>query len=48
MAHFPTAVKEFEWRNGFFYGISQEAITAGDRPDPFPKHTALLKQVGAV
>ena len=48
VAHFPTAVKEFEWRNGFFYGISQEAITAGDRPDPFPKHTALLKQVGAV
>ena len=44
VAHFPTAVKEFEWRNGFFYGISQEAITAGDRPDPFPKHTALLKR----
>jgi hypothetical protein len=47
VAHFPTAVKEFEWRNGFFYGISQEAIAAG-RADPFPKHTALLKQVGAV
>lgn len=47
VAHFPTAVKEFEWRNGYFYAISVEAEAAGE-PDPFPKHTALLQQVGAV
>jgi hypothetical protein len=47
VAHFPTAVKEFEWRNGWFYGISQAALAAG-KPDPFTKHTALLKQAKAV
>jgi hypothetical protein len=47
VAHFPTAVKEFEWRNGYFHAISVEAKAAGEA-DPFPKHTALLEQVGAV
>lgn len=47
VAHFPTAVKEFEWRNGYFYGLSQKAAAEG-RPDPCPLHTALLKEVGAV
>jgi len=47
VAHFPTAVKEFEWRNGFFWGLSQAAVAAG-RPDPCPLHSALLKEVGAV
>lgn len=23
VAHFPTAVKEFEWRNGWFYSLTQ-------------------------
>lgn len=47
VAHFPTAVKEFEWRNGYFHGLSQKAAAEG-RPDPCPLHTALLREVGAV
>lgn len=47
VAHFPTAVKELEWRNGFFYDISS-AQTAAGKPDPFPTHTTWLKEVGAV
>jgi len=47
VAHFPTAVKEFEWRNGFFYNISSEALKAG-KPDPCPTHTAWLQEVGAI
>jgi hypothetical protein len=46
VAHFPTAVKEFQWRNGWFYAISQRAAAAG-QADPMPMHTALLKEVGA-
>jgi hypothetical protein len=47
VAHFPTAVKEFDWRNGYFYGLTQKALAEG-RADPCPLHTALLKEVGAV
>jgi hypothetical protein len=47
VAHFPTAVKEFEWRNGWFWGISAREAGAG-RPDPMPLHSSLLKEVGAV
>lgn len=47
VAHFPTAVKEFEWRNGWFYGLSKKAEEEG-KPDPCPMHTALLKAVGAI
>lgn len=47
VAHFPTAVKEFQWRNGFFWGLSEQARGKGEA-DPCPKHSALLKQVGAV
>eukprot|EP00242_Pyramimonas_sp_CCMP2087_P015596 CAMPEP_0198200922 /NCGR_PEP_ID=MMETSP1445-20131203/3804_1 /TAXON_ID=36898 /ORGANISM="Pyramimonas sp., Strain CCMP2087" /LENGTH=262 /DNA_ID=CAMNT_0043871089 /DNA_START=156 /DNA_END=944 /DNA_ORIENTATION=+ len=47
VAHFPTAVKEFEWRNGYFYSLSEAAVAAG-RADPFPTHTAGLKGVGAI
>ncbi|KAE8710909.1 hypothetical protein F3Y22_tig00110318pilonHSYRG00064 [Hibiscus syriacus] len=39
VAHFPTAVKEFKWRNGWFYSISEKAIADG-KPDPCPLHTA--------
>lgn len=45
VAHFPTAVKEFEWRNGYFYGITQQKQPAAD---PFPLHTKWLEEVGAV
>ncbi len=47
VAHFPTAVKEFEWRTGFFYDLSKRALTGG-KADPCPLHTAWLKKVGAV
>jgi hypothetical protein len=47
VAHFPTAVKEFEWRNGWFWGASEHAAAEG-RADPTPLHTALLKEVGVV
>ena len=39
VAHFPTAVKEFDWRNGYFYGLG-EAVC--------PKHTAALKNLKVV
>lgn len=47
VAHFPTAVKEFEWRNGYFYNLSAEALNKGNS-DPFPQHTQLLKEAGVV
>jgi hypothetical protein len=47
VAHFPTAVKEFEWRNGWFYGISRRALDSG-KDDPCPLHTAWLKDLGVV
>jgi hypothetical protein len=47
VAHFPTAVKEFDWRNGWFYGLSKSAMDAG-KEDPCPTHTAWLKEVGTI
>jgi hypothetical protein len=47
VAHFPTAVKEFEWRNGWFHGLTRAAQASG-QPDPCPMHTLLLRDVGAV
>ncbi|CAI0420981.1 unnamed protein product [Linum tenue] len=47
VAHFPTAVKEFKWRNGWFYSISEKAI-AGGKPDPCPLHTAWLKEIKVI
>lgn len=47
VAHFPTAVKEFEWRNGWFYGLSEEATRNG-KEDPCPTHTAWLREVGVI
>ena len=38
VAHFPTAIKEFEFRNGFFWELSETAEDE-DRPDPCPLHT---------
>lgn len=46
VAHFPTAIKEFSWRNGWFYDLSRAAQTRG-QPDPCPLHTSWLKEVGA-
>jgi len=47
VAGFPTAVKEFEWRNGWFYDQTKAALKEG-RPDPYPLHTAALKAVNAI
>ena len=47
VAHFPTAIKEFEWRNGYFYDLTQKAL-AELKADPCPLHTAWLTEVGAV
>ena len=47
VSHFPTAVKELEWRNGWFHDISKQALAEG-KPDPMPTHTAWLKEVGAI
>jgi hypothetical protein len=47
VAHFPTAVKEFTWRNGWFHGLSRDAMGRG-LPDPTPMHTAGLVQLGIV
>lgn len=47
VAHFPTAVKEFKWRNGWFYSLSEKALADG-KPDPCPLHTAWLKELKIV
>ncbi|KAK7293937.1 hypothetical protein RJT34_16818 [Clitoria ternatea] len=47
VAHFPTAVKEFKWRNGWFYSLS-EKVTAQGKPDPCPLHSQWLKELGIV
>ncbi|KAI3436136.1 hypothetical protein D9Q98_002193 [Chlorella vulgaris] len=47
VAHFPTAVKEFKWRNGWFHDLSQQALASG-QADPCPLHTARLQKAGAI
>lgn len=47
VAHFPTAVKEFEWRNGWFHELTKQALACG-RADPTPIHTAGLESLGMV
>ncbi|CAN6700655.1 unnamed protein product [Malus baccata var. baccata] len=47
VAHFPTAVKEFKWRNGWFYSLTERAIAEG-KPDPCPLHTAWLKDLKVI
>ena len=47
VAHFPTAVKEFQWRNGYFYGLTK-AAKDNFFDDPCPSHTAGLAAVGAL
>ncbi|KAI9160392.1 hypothetical protein LWI28_007702 [Acer negundo] len=47
VAHFPTAVKEFKWRNGWFYSLTEKAIGEG-KSDPCPLHTTWLKELKIV
>lgn len=45
VAHFPTALKEFEWRNGWFADITFRR--AGRlQEDPCPRHTQILQEQG--
>ncbi|CAM9485114.1 unnamed protein product [Discosporangium mesarthrocarpum] len=44
VAHYPAALKEFPWRNGYFWSISKAAAAEG-RPDPCPIHSQILKGV---
>lgn len=46
VSHFPTALKEFPWRNGWFQGISRRYVDEG-KPDPMPQHSALLAELNA-
>lgn len=41
VAHFPTALKEFEWRNGYFTDVTFNAVSKLC-PDPCPKHTEIM------
>ena len=47
VAHFPTALKEFEWRNGWFADLT---FTSNSqlRPDPTPLHTNILLNEGSL
>mmetsp|Transcript_5259 Transcript_5259/g.4736 ORF Transcript_5259/g.4736 Transcript_5259/m.4736 type:complete len:327 (-) Transcript_5259:125-1105(-) len=45
VGHFPTALKEFEWRNGWFIEHTFEALDAS-QPDPSPIHTQIIKEYG--
>ncbi|KAG2268519.1 hypothetical protein Bca4012_070714 [Brassica carinata] len=47
VAHFPTAVKEFKWRNGWFYSLSEKAIVEG-KPDPCQLHTQWLRELKVI
>ncbi|KZV44182.1 hypothetical protein F511_22534 [Dorcoceras hygrometricum] len=47
VSHFPTAVKEFKWRNGWFYSLTEKAIAEG-KQDPCPLHTTWLQELKIV
>merc|ERR1711988_151807 len=44
VAHFPTGVKEIEWRNGYFLDLSKKMQEEGIE-DPFPYHSKLMREV---
>lgn len=46
VAHFPTALKEFDWRNKFFLDLTRARAAAG-KDDLTPMHTELLMQAKA-
>lgn len=47
VAHFPTGIKDFKWKNGYFYSLTQKALVEG-KPDPCPLHTCWLKELNAI
>lgn len=42
VAHFPTALKEFEWRNSYFSELSLSTVQFTPYPDPCPLHTEII------
>lgn len=46
VASFPTALKEQEWRNGWFLSLSNKALTNGEA-DPCPLHSQWLAEASA-
>ena len=42
VAHFPTALKEFEWRNGWFMKLTFDRVS-NMKPDPCPTHTDIME-----
>merc|ERR1711907_573955 len=45
VAHFPTALKEFEWRNGYFTGLTLDSVSKL-QSDPCPAHTEIMISEG--
>jgi len=43
VAHFPTALKEFDWRNKYFLDLTRARAAKG-LPDLTPMHTDLLSK----
>jgi len=49
VGHFPAAVKEFKWRNGWFKELSERAgfsDQCGAEADPCPLHSSLMQLLG--
>ena len=46
VAHFPTALKEFEYRNGWFLESCTKAQLGKGLEDPCPTHTLWLEEAG--
>ena len=46
VAHFPTALKEFEFRNGWFVENCSKPEMKEGLEDPCPTHTQWLKEAG--
>eukprot|EP00612_Vaucheria_litorea_P004365 CAMPEP_0171461500 /NCGR_PEP_ID=MMETSP0945-20130129/5923_1 /TAXON_ID=109269 /ORGANISM="Vaucheria litorea, Strain CCMP2940" /LENGTH=259 /DNA_ID=CAMNT_0011987859 /DNA_START=134 /DNA_END=913 /DNA_ORIENTATION=+ len=45
VAHYPTAIKEWSWRNGFYWDLSKRCLSEG-KPDPTPLHSDLVLSTG--
>lgn len=46
VANYPTAMKEYPWRNGWFVSLAQNNAATVLKEDPCPLHTQLLQEIG--
>ncbi|KAG6787830.1 hypothetical protein POTOM_003875 [Populus tomentosa] len=46
-SHLKVNFLQFKWRNGWFYSLSEKAVSEG-KPDPCPLHTSWLKELKVV